>query len=103
MNQKKRPFTHHYASAFDGYLNVNIAYPISGILGYRDITSNHSFASAIISLSIYCFAGIIIYLCSYITLSSFYIYGIIILIVSVIVMVITYKEITTLNSMDFRH
>ncbi|MBK2124077.1 MFS transporter [Fangia hongkongensis] len=78
-------------------ISTVVAYPLSGVLGYRDITSNHSSASAILSLSLYACAGVIIYICSYIELHQFYLYGILMLFAALVASICTYKEVKALD------
>ena len=72
--------------------NIAIAYPISGVLGYRDIKTQLNSASALISLAVYASGGVMIFISSFISIHSFYIYGMLILLTGIVASTCTCKE-----------
>ena len=57
-------------------LSTTIVYPILSIFAFKEIKTHHNSAAALIGLSTYSCAGILIFICSYI-ISCFYVYGLI--------------------------
>ncbi|TNF69629.1 MAG: MFS transporter [Gammaproteobacteria bacterium] len=55
-------------------------FPVVSVLGYRDIKTGHNAASSVFSLALYCSGGIGIFVCSLISIHTFYIFGILMLI-----------------------
>ncbi|MCP4476176.1 MAG: hypothetical protein GY821_16775 [Gammaproteobacteria bacterium] len=56
-------------------LTLNISFPIVHLNGFRKITSNHNTAASIISFTAYLAGGMGIYIGSFISLATAYIYG----------------------------
>ncbi|MCF6765478.1 MFS transporter [Thiotrichales bacterium 19S3-7] len=73
-------------------LAMTFMFPIISLLGYREIKNNYNAASSVFSLSLYCSGGIGIYVCSFISIDTLYIWGILMLIAIVVASILFLQD-----------